>query len=311
MLSLLLMASYPLHPTDLETPIASTVSLPFAEATPIFLFDLNGVLFDTDSTVIVRQLGLTDVILFLTRYGSVQLIKLHFYHTLNRITNSSGNHLNIKDPQGIIMPQLMIDWLRGTIDNKTALTHTVTTIEANSQWFLSGVEQRLMIGMAHALFDPEKFVASRKFLIDLAPLIGYLKRNGAKLYILSNWDQESFELLKKRYPAVFNWFDGAIISGTTGYIKPEPELFAHVQNTYQTNLICFLDDQHENLTAAAKVGWHPIHVMQVSSLFGLTSKIDTTTIITKALSFFKKYHNRQPSPAATTPDNCNKEIVHA
>ncbi len=146
-----------------------------------------------------------------------------------------------------------------------------------------------MIGMTRAIFDPEQFVASRKFLVDLVPLIIHLKKEyGAKLYVLSNWDKESFALLKHRFPHLFSWFDGSIISGDVGHVKPQSEIYPHIHNLHKdATHICFLDDQIENLNACKHFGWHTIHVTKTPSYFGFTSKIDSDTITKRVLTFLE------------------------
>ena len=45
------------------------------------------------------------------------------------------------------------------------------------------------------------------------------KRKGHKLYVLSNWDKESFALVKQTHPEVFGLFDGIMILTTNYKIK--------------------------------------------------------------------------------------------
>lgn len=261
---------------------------------PTFVFDLNGVLFDTDTVVVLRQLGIKDVFWYLSRYRSIKMIKNRFYQTLDLITKNKANIHGIKDTDGMQMPELMVDWLRGTYSNKLLLERVTLAINNNPQWFLSATEQRLMAAMARALFDPTQFAASRKLLVDLAPLIVRLKQSGAKLYILSNWDKESFELIKKRFSYVFAWFDGCIISGDVGYVKPESEIFARITNKTGSSPICYLDDQQENIDAGKKIGWYTILVNKTTSYFGIGSAIDVDTITKSALQFLEN-HTAQPS----------------
>ncbi len=275
----------------ITTPFITVVTEPLPEKpvqssahVPTFVFDLNGVLFDTNTMTVLRQLGIKDVLRYLVRYRSPLMLKVRFYETLHRITETDTNTFGIKDPDGTIQPQLMLEWLRGTYTNKALLDRIVIAIKDNPHWFLNDTEQRLMAAMAHAIFDPEKFVASRKLLVDLVPLMYRLKKEyGAKFYVLSNWDKESFALLKERYPYLFIWFDGCIISGEVGHVKPEQEVFTKVPKGH----ICFLDDQQENLEASKKIGWHTILVNKTKSYFGLRSKIDVDTITKNAIAFLE------------------------
>ncbi len=263
---------------------------------PIFVFDLNGVLFDTDTIKVVRQIGIKDALWYLAQYRSTRMFQNRFYETLHRIAQRYPTLIPIKDPDGTIMPQLMVEWLRGTHANKLLLERIVTAINKNPDWFFNATEQRIMAAMARAIFDPEQFVASRKHLPDLIPLIIQLKNRGAKLYILSNWDKESFALLKKRFPEVFRLFDDHIISGEVGHLKPEPEIFIHTHTKTPHFHICFLDDQQDNLEAGKQANWYTILVNKTASYFGTQSTIDIDTITRHALHFLENHHLLFPSP---------------
>lgn len=269
--------------------IESPQVVPTLTRQPSVIFDLNGVLFDTDTTAVLHQLGLKDVLWYLARYRSPRMLKTRFFETLHRIAPTRTIAHDMKDPDGEIMPPLMIEWLRGTRPNNVILSQITIAIADNPHWFSSAVEQRLMTAMAHAIFDPEKFIASRKLLSDLAPLIIQLKQRGIKLYVLSNWDKESFALLKKRFPYVFMWFDGCIISGEVGYVKPEHEIYTHVMTKTVTIPLCFLDDQQENLDASKKAGWHTVLVNKTTSYFNFGARIDTENIKKNVLLFLEKH----------------------
>ncbi len=77
-----------------------------------------------------------------------------------------------------------------------------------------------------------------------------------KLYVLSNWNVGPFNLLKKHYPEPFKLFDGIVISGTTGFKKPDKRIYEHLINTHNLNPeeCIFIDDQIENVEMAQNLG---------------------------------------------------------
>jgi HAD superfamily hydrolase (TIGR01549 family) len=258
-----------------------------ANVRPVFVFDLNGVFFDTNKISVFRQLGIKDVLWYLIHYRSTQRLKLKFYTTLNRIQNTRSSSCSIKDPEGNEMPSLMVDWLRGTKPNKVILEQTLYAIAANPHWFSSATEQRLMAAMAHAIFDPKQFAVSRTFLPDLLPIVHALKKRGAQLYILSNWDRESFAFIKEKYKDFFDLFDGHFISGQTGQVKPEQDSFVQVMQQLSNRSICLFDDQQDNLDACTVRGWYPVLVSKKSALFG--SNININAIKQHVLKFLKMH----------------------
>ena len=80
--------------------------------------------------------------------------------------------------------------------------------------------------------------------------------NNYKLYVLSNWGVKSFNLLTKHFPDVFELFDGIVISGNTGWKKPDKRIYHHLIATYSLNAqeCVFIDDQIENIEAAETLG---------------------------------------------------------
>jgi len=86
-----------------------------------------------------------------------------------------------------------------------------------------------------------------------------LKSNGYNTYILSNYIEEAFEIVHKKYQ-FFSLFDGRIISGQEKYIKPEIEIYQKLINKY--NLIpeqcVFIDDIRSFLSRARKLNMKTI-----------------------------------------------------
>lgn len=84
--------------------------------------------------------------------------------------------------------------------------------------------------------------------------VKYLKSKGYKLYILSNYSEEG--LKKTRHMIPEKYMDGAIFSCYVKQIKPEPEIYRTLLDTYGIvpEKAVFLDDRKENLDAAEKFG---------------------------------------------------------
>lgn len=263
-----------------------TVAVEQTKPQPTFVFDLGGVLFDTSTFAFLRQLGIKDTLRYVARHRSLTILKSRFYKTVDRTTRTRGNSLGLKDANGIVLPQLMVDWLRGSSSNELILDRVLFAIQSHPEWFVSETEKRIMAAMARAIFDPQQFAASRKLLPGLVPFITTLKKHNAKLYILSNWDKESFALLKQKHKKLFDLFDGCIISGEVGYVKPEQEIFQQVINKTAACHACLIDDQPENIQAAQQAGLSTILVEPKATSFG--SKMDTDSIIKKGIALFKK-----------------------
>jgi 2-haloacid dehalogenase len=51
-----------------------------------------------------------------------------------------------------------------------------------------------------------------------------LRGKRVPLYILTNWPAEKFPIARERF-AFIEWFDGVLVSGEVGIIKPDPAIF--------------------------------------------------------------------------------------
>ena len=90
-------------------------------------------------------------------------------------------------------------------------------------------------------------------------LVKTLKKNGYQVYLLSNYGEENFSHVKE----IFRFLphvDGGIISYQVKTIKPEPEIYSALIETYNINPkeSVFLDDVEKNLEGAAPFGFHTI-----------------------------------------------------
>lgn len=81
---------------------------------------------------------------------------------------------------------------------------------------------------------------------------------GHRLFIVSDWTQESLEFLKADPAAsrLFNFFDDIILSETSGFKKSDPRIFDHLiaKHRLDPRQCIFIDNQKISLQAAYKVG---------------------------------------------------------
>jgi putative hydrolase of the HAD superfamily len=82
-----------------------------------------------------------------------------------------------------------------------------------------------------------------------------VKKQGYRVYLLSNFGKRGFEKIEKEYP-FFMHIDGKIVSYTVKSVKPEKEIYEHLLNRYHLNPeeTVFIDDNENNLETASKYG---------------------------------------------------------
>jgi 2-haloacid dehalogenase len=94
-----------------------------------------------------------------------------------------------------------------------------------------------------------------------------LKCAGYPLYVLSNWAMEKFNLVRPQYP-FFEWFDGIVISGDVGVVKPDQAIFKILleRTGCPVDVCLFIDDHFANISVARELGFQTIQFTSVQQL---------------------------------------------
>lgn len=158
--------------------------------------------------------------------------------------------------QGQQLPPIMADWMTGRSNSEIiAATLAYLATSAHTQH-----EKKLFSKIIQFMFHPEQFVQALQPIEWMTTLAHTFKAHGYKLYILSNWDHESFPLLHEKNQGFFNMFDGIMISGTEGMGKPNPQFYTNLLQKYdlKPEECIFIDDEKHNIQAACDLGIHGI-----------------------------------------------------
>ena len=91
---------------------------------------------------------------------------------------------------------------------------------------------------------------------EVVKILDEVRRRGdVRLYVLSNFSGDLFRTARPRF-RFREWFDGLLISGAEGVIKPDPEVFELLIDRFDLERAStiFIDDRHENVAAARAAG---------------------------------------------------------
>jgi len=93
-----------------------------------------------------------------------------------------------------------------------------------------------------------------------------LRQRGIRTYALTNFSAETYPLAVARFPFL-NDFDGALVSGVEGLIKPDPAIYRLLMERHgiEPSRAVFIDDRLENVEAAQRVGLHGIHFVDATA----------------------------------------------
>jgi 2-haloacid dehalogenase len=94
---------------------------------------------------------------------------------------------------------------------------------------------------------------------DSVTVLDELRAAGVRLYAVTNWSQSTFPYALARYPFL-RWFEGIVVSGEEGMIKPDPAIFRLLLSRFriEASHSVFIDDTQKNVMAAARLGFHAI-----------------------------------------------------
>lgn len=94
-----------------------------------------------------------------------------------------------------------------------------------------------------------------------------LRRAGVRTYALTNFAADTFERTRRRFPFL-DGFDGIVVSGREGLIKPDPAIFRLLLDRF--GLVAaeclFIDDIPANVAAARDVGLQAVRFTDPATL---------------------------------------------
>lgn len=229
--------------------------IPAAEQSLIksLIFDLDGVLTTTNKMQAFYEVGITAILQYIYSQQSIPSEAILFEILRSVPARSICQSYN----KGRLMPQIMIDW-QINAQSLSAIQQAVAQYLQTAPYPQSQKEYALHT--IQMLTTPQKFIRTRQAITPNVQLLHELKSKGYQLYVLSNWDKDSFPLLKANFPEIFihnnqAMFNGIIISGDIGTVKPELEIFNKILDQYhltpQESL--FIDDEPANIAAAQQL----------------------------------------------------------
>lgn len=222
------------------------------------IFDLDGVLMHKSNLSFMWQVGLSNIVGFYNPFGLDQtLLKFldhvepHSFDTPYVIHNKT------------VLPKLMCDWQCGLKTTAEIRAILADAFIKKADFFSTRWELNIIEASTSIIFSPEKFSktiipikAGIKLLKKCYKQVDDLGNRINKIFILSNFDPETFEYLRtnKKLKKMFSLCDGVAISGHAHCMKPQPEIFHYLFSQYSINpdeeLTVFIDDQEANIESA-------------------------------------------------------------
>ena len=160
-----------------------------------------------------------------------------------------------REIQKMVMDEIIChpDWLeldRGTLDKEMAIER-------------AAVRTGLDVSKIKKLMDlvPYSLIP----IPDTLELIRSVKKNGNRVFVLSNMHIDSITFIEQKYP-IWDVFDGMVISSRIQMVKPELAIYRHLLEKFDLAIdkTIFIDDVSENLEVASTLGMRIIRFVNSS-----------------------------------------------
>ena len=104
-----------------------------------------------------------------------------------------------------------------------------------------------------------------------------IRQTDLSLYALTNWSAESFPVALELFDFL-NWFEGIVVSGEIGMIKPDDAIFHHMIEIFglEPAASIFIDDSAPNIATAHRLGFHAIRFLNPDQLRGDLRELGVT-----------------------------------
>ncbi len=207
--------------------------------------DLGGVLLETNTFMAARSIGLGSMQWWVMRHW--QDPRKAFMASLGSVEPFTKHEIAQYDEYGYKMPGIMCDWLKGVVPAKAILDRIKKSLHG----------EEFFNAFADTVFEPT-VLARTQYIPHAARLFVHdCLKKGYHLYILSNWDLESFNVLRcGRFHDFFALFDGVVLSSECGILKPTNGIFDYFLKKFniKPETCFFIDNQEENIRAARDLG---------------------------------------------------------
>lgn len=235
--------------------ITSSLSMSLSGAN--FLFDLNGVLVTQSGAW--WEIGPWNFV-GLYNFSSIQKNYFEFLESIE--PHKMGTPALMHDNK--LLPQIMYEWLAGNYTSTQVLTKIDEKLLEKT---ISKRKRSLFKAIASYMFTPHRFAktivpikAGKKLFEKCRKAKNTDGSNKHKIYLISNWDAESFPYLlhNEEIRSIIAQADGIIISGLVHRVKPDPEIFMLTFEKFKIDpdkeLTIYIDDEKVNIEAAQSLG---------------------------------------------------------
>lgn len=251
-------------PVEKQTPILEDLptTIILADKNYHLFFDLRHILLHSSGTTAAKELGVSNMFWYTVKHKHTPNhleIQARLFEFMDYCTQQPrGTALFNNEP----MPAIMCQWISGQLSTQQFLDSLLSYRKEIKEFFSSQEEQNLVLGTLELLKPDIICKIQRPINKMVAFFQECCNQFPGQIYILSNWDRESANLIRCQFKQIFGHLDQdhIIFSGETGKLKPELDCFKSITESKKLDpkRCVLIDDSPENIRIAKSLGWHTI-----------------------------------------------------
>jgi len=160
--------------------------------------------------------------------------------------------------RGYAFPTIVADYYAGQATSSQTIARLKQGVSRlNAHGFFTSIHERHLIEkILESNFDSRQQFQTLQPVAKALDYARNLHQHGYRLFLLSNGDSRTFDLLHAKHTSFFDLFEKRIISADIGMIKPYSAIYDYALQTTSINpqQTIFIDDQKENLAIPEKRG---------------------------------------------------------
>lgn len=238
------------------------------------IFDCNGVLVQKSSFYALWTIGPSK---FFGAFNPLSIQETFFYH-LHQIKPRLPKTPLAYYQDRILLPQIMCDWFAGFITSSEILQITQQYFNTIQHTIDSPAKVQLFKAIANLMFTPHKLA---NVIVPSAGGLALLKKcyeqktvcgnRMHKIFMLTNWDAESFDVLAKdtALNKIFHCLDDIMVSAHVNLIKPDPAIYQRAFLQFgidpDQELTIYIDDELCNIKTAQSLHKKNLHCLHCNN----------------------------------------------
>ncbi|MBN1549655.1 HAD-IA family hydrolase [Candidatus Babeliales bacterium] len=236
---------------------ACVISVDLCSTPPrALIIELEDVVLRPDKLEAIKQLG-TAMAYYVLKHPTIDpnsMIYGKFFRELTKVRIAGLVNNNEGDFHwGHRVPPVLATWQKGALPCKQLLEATEKTFR-----HLWRNERTVLTRIAHMALSPIGYRDTHTLVDGVERFLHQHHRY--RLFLTANCHQETLEVLRQKYPYVFEAFEGILISGEIRTTKPGPEFYRQLIGRYQLNpeeCLC-VEAKDANVSTARSLGMQAI-----------------------------------------------------